>query len=138
MERGLEFPQPTNNQTEGNSPMMECGQSRKEATRGKTARLLTPKHCVKISTWNVQTLWDTANGLKLAREMERYGLEVLGVSECRYTGSGRMQIDDKTVIYSGRDDGLHRGGVALFCSKKAASALLEWEPIDQRVAGCQV
>ena len=78
--------------------MMECGQSREEATRRKPGRILTPKHSVKIGTWNVQTLCDTAKGLKLAREMDRYGLEILGVSECRYTGSGRTQVGDKTVI----------------------------------------
>ena len=119
--------------SEVNSPMTVCGQSRKEATRLKPGHILTSKHCVKIGTWNVQTLWDTAKGLKLAREMDRYGLEILGVSECRYTGAGRTQIDDKTVIYSGRSDGLHRDGVALFCSKRAAAALIEWEPIDERI-----
>ena len=125
---GLEFQQSANNQTEGDLPMMECRQSREEATRRNTARLLTPKYCVNIGTWNAQTLWETAKGLKLAREIDRYGLEVLGVIECTYTGSTRMQIADKTVIYSGRNDGLHRGGVALFCLKNSASALTEWAP----------
>ena len=132
-ELGLQLSQPVNLQTVGNSPMMACGQSRKEATCRKFGQVLTPKHSVKIGTWNVQTLLDTAKGLKLTREMDRYGIEILGVSECRYTGSGRTEIGDKTVIYSGRNDGLHRDGVALFCSKRAAAALIEWEPIDERL-----
>ena len=28
---------------------------------------------------------------------------------------------------------MHRDGVAIFCSKKAATALIEWEPIDERI-----
>ena len=130
---GQQLQQPASSQTDANSPMMVCGQSREEATRRNRGHILTPKHSVRIGTWNVQTLWDTAKGLKLAREMDRYGLEILGVSECRYTGSGRTKIGDKTVVYSGRSDGVHRDGVALFCSKKAATALIEWEPIDERI-----
>ena len=133
VEGDLQLPQPENSQTDVNSPMMVCGQSREEATRRTLGQILTPKHCVKIGTWNVQTLWDTAKGLKLAKEMDRYGLEILGVSECRYTGSGRTQIGDKSVVYSGRTDGIHREGVALFCSKNAIAALIEWEPIDGRM-----
>ena len=36
-------------------------------------------------------------------------------------------------MYSGRSDGIHRDGVALFYSKRAATALIEWEPIDERL-----
>ena len=130
---GQQLPQPAISQTAAHSPMMVCGQSREEATRRNRGHILTPKHSVRIGTWNVQTLWDTAKGLKLAQEMNRYGLEILGVTECRYTGSGRTEIGDKVVLYSGRSDGLHRDGVALFCSKRAAAALIEWEPIDERL-----
>ena len=130
---GQQLQQPAISQTDAHSPMMVCGQSREEATRRNRGHILTPKHSVRIGTWNVQTLWDTAKGLKPAQEMDRYGLEILGVSECRYTGSGRKEIGDKIVLYSGRSDGLHRDGVALFCSKRAAAALIEWEPIDKRL-----
>ena len=37
------------------------------------------------------------------------------------------------MIYSGRDDGMHRNGVAIMMSKLAESALLEWLPINNRI-----
>ena len=65
--------------------------------------------------------------------MDRYNLDLLGVAECRYTGSGRMMIEGKTVLYSGRADGMHRAGVALFCSRRLATSLLSWEPVSERL-----
>ena len=61
-------------------------------------------------------LKDTAKGVKLAKEMDRYEIDVLGVAECRYIGSDRVRIEDKEVLYSGKEDGRHSQGVALFCS----------------------
>ena len=71
--------------------------------------------------------------MKLPKEMDRHEIDVLGVSECRYTGSDRMRIEDKEVLYSGREDGRHYQGVALFCSKNAARCLTSWEPINERM-----
>ena len=65
--------------------------------------------------------------------MDRYENDVLGVAECRYTGSDRTTIEDKQVFYSGRDDGRHYQGVALFCSPFAAKCLTSWEPINERL-----
>ena len=114
------------------TPMTTHSQSRKE-TMGPNNSFLSPKHSVKIATWNVQTLNDTAKGVKLAREMDMYQIDVLGVAECRYTGSDQVRIEDKTVLYSGREDGRHYQGVALFCSKAAAVCLTSWEPINDRL-----
>ena len=88
---------------------------------------------MKFATWNVQTLNDCAKGIKLAKEMDRYKIDVLGVAECRYTGSDRITIEDKHVLYSGRDDNRHYQGVALFCSSFAARCLISWEPINERL-----
>ena len=42
-------------------------------------------------------------------------------------------IEDKHVLYSGRDDHRHYQGVALFCSSFAAKCLIAWEPISERL-----
>ena len=86
-----------------------------------------------FATWNVQTLNDCAKGIKLAKEMDRYKIDVLGVAECRYTGSDRTIIEDKHVVYSRRDNGRHYQGVALFCSPFAAKCLISYEPINERL-----
>ena len=44
---------------------------------------------------------------------EKVSAEVLGLSECRWTGSERKALSDETAIpYSGRDDP-HNSGIAL-------------------------
>ena len=56
--------------------------------------------------------------------MRWYNLHVLGVSESRWIGTGRLKtVSGETVLYSGRDDELHREGVAI----------MEWKPINSRL-----
>ena len=58
--------------------------------------------------------------------MEGYKLDILGISECRWTGAGRQRITSgQTVLYAG-DEKVHEGGVAIMMSKRAEKALMEW------------
>ena len=44
----------------------------------------------------------------------------MGISETHWTGQGKIQIDDgMSIIYSGRDDEIHREGVAIMLTKEA-------------------
>ena len=88
---------------------------------------------MNFGIWNVRTLNDPAKGPKLAKEMDRYNIDVLGVAESRYVGSDKVSIGNKQVLYSGRNDGRHTHGVALFCSSFASKCLLSWEPINERL-----
>ena len=61
--------------------------------------------------------------------MERYQLEILGISECRWTEAGRMKLaTGQTVIHSG-DETLHEGGVAIMFNQQAKRSLMEWTPV---------
>ena len=76
---------------------------------------------MKLAAWNLQTLNDSAKGIKLAKEMDRCHVDILGLSECRYLGSDRVVVEDKHVIFF-RQRGwtsLSRGGLVLLsaCSK---------------------
>jgi len=64
--------------------------------------------------------------------MQAYRLEVLGVSEMRWTGQGQFSSDSITVLYSGHND-QHTHGVEIFLSKGAASALIGWKPVSHRI-----
>ena len=39
----------------------------------------------------------------------------------------------ESVIFSGREDNIHRHGVAIMMTKKAKQALMEWKPISDRI-----
>ena len=101
--------------------------------RCATDTLLGPKTKISIGTWNVRTMNEASKLAQVIREMKRYRLDILGVSECRWTGSGRqVSHDGSTILYSGHED-THIRGVALVISKQKANTLLEWEPISDRI-----
>ena len=70
---------------------------------------------------------------EIAKEMENYRIDILGISENRWTGAGRMKMNSgQTIIYSG-DENLHERGVAMMISQQALKSLLEWTPINKRI-----
>ena len=68
--------------------MNGSGQSRKEAT-DRMEEVLHAKHKTRIGFWNVRTMYETGKLAQVTHEMKRYNLHILGISECRWTGSGR-------------------------------------------------
>ena len=67
----------------------------------------------------------------VAREMRNYNIDVLGISECRWAGFGQMRVQrGETLLYSGRDNDAHLSSVAMLLSKKAASCLISWSPVN--------
>ena len=106
------------------------GTSQQEARQGMNC-LLSTKHLTRVGSWNVRTLYESSKLRQVLKEMERYKLDILGISECRWTGSGKMTSQGHTVLYSGRNE--HTAGVAIIISKKNKKSLLEWNPIDDRI-----
>ena len=74
--------------------------------------LLNPKSNCNIGTWNVHTMYSTSTIAQVIKKMGNYKLDILGISECRWTGSGRMCTKSETgesytIIYSGQQDTHH-------------------------------
>ena len=114
--------------------MTQDGESRKEAILPTT--ILSTRATIKIGTWNVQTMYQAGKTAQVAKEMKAYGLDVLGISEARWTGSGHLTLDSGLrLLYSGHegDDAPHTEGVALMLSKKAQSSLIGWQPHGPRI-----
>ncbi|KAI0233499.1 hypothetical protein LSAT2_016251, partial [Lamellibrachia satsuma] len=71
---------------------------------------------------------------QVLREMENYKVELLCVSEARWIDSGKRTLSSgHTILYSGRTDNQHRGGVAIIVTRKVEKTLLEWKPINDRL-----
>ena len=100
-------------------------------------KLLSPKVCVKIGQWNVRTMFERGKCAQVVKEMRRYGISILGVSEMRWSSCGKvMTATGETVLYSGTcmDEGEHHErGVGLILSKDATQSLLELEPVSERI-----
>ena len=78
--------------------MTSCSGPKKLLTR----KLFNPRNSVKIGTWNVRTMYSIGTAQMLTAEMRRYQLDVLGVSESRWDGSGNIKLSTgETILYSG-------------------------------------
>ena len=86
--------------------MTDSGQSRKEVAVVTTGAV-SAKTTSLIGFWNVRTMYEQGRVAQVIAEMKRYKLDILGVSESRWTKSGRMKTTTgETVLYSGREVGL--------------------------------
>ncbi|KAK7107318.1 hypothetical protein V1264_015265 [Littorina saxatilis] len=109
-------------------------QSNPEAVRPTT--ILTTRTTTTIGTWNVRTMYETGKSAQVAAEMRRYNLNIMGISEARWTGSGQKRlISGELLLFSGheQEDAAHTQGVAMMLSKSAQGALLGWEAHGPRI-----
>uniref|UniRef100_A0A2C9L604 Endonuclease/exonuclease/phosphatase domain-containing protein n=1 Tax=Biomphalaria glabrata TaxID=6526 RepID=A0A2C9L604_BIOGL len=101
-----------------------------------STNLLTTKTSTRIGTWNIRILYDSGRINKVASEMRKYKIKVLGLSETRWNGSGLSNLTTgESIIYSGHEDLDHdlTQGVALLLSRETFKALLGWEPVSSRL-----
>ena len=113
--------------------MNGSGEIHKEATV-RIMKVLGTKTKTRIGFWNVRTLYQMGKLAQVTAEMRRYCLHFLGVSESRWTSSGRVKTSTgETVLHTGRDDNQHHEGVAIILKKGLEKYLLEWKPINSRL-----
>ena len=112
--------------------MTKVGESLREAHR-PTRSLASPKTTLTIGHWNVRSMYRGGAAAQIAREMDGYKLDILGISESRWTGADRKKMaTGQTIIYCG-DGEKHEGGVAIMISQEAVKSLMEWTPINKRI-----
>ena len=89
----------------------------------------------RIGNWNVRTLYAQGKTAQAAKAMREAKLQIMGISESRWCGSGKFILSTgETILYSGRDDEVHQHGVAIIMLiKDAAKALIYWAPVDERI-----
>ena len=69
-----------------------------------------------IGTWNVRSM--NQGKLEVVKqEMARVNIDILGVSELKWTGMGEFNSDDHYIYYCGQES-LRRNGVALIVNKR--------------------
>ena len=68
-----------------------------------------------IGTWNVRSM--NQGKLEVVKqEMERVNVNILGISELKWTGMGECNSDDHYISYCGQES-LRRNGVAIMVNK---------------------
>ena len=57
------------------------------------------------------------------QEMTRVNVDILGISELKWTGMGEFHLDDHYIYYCGQES-LRRDGVAIIVNKRVQNAVL--------------
>ena len=70
-----------------------------------------------VGTWNIRSM--NQGKLTVVRQkMARVNINILGISELKWTGTGEFNSDDHYIYYCGQES-LRRNGVATIVNKKS-------------------
>ena len=76
-----------------------------------------------IGTWNIRSM--NQEELEVVRqEMARMNINILGISELIWTGTGEFNSDDHYIYYCGKES-LRRNAVAIIVNKRAEMQYLD-------------
>ena len=85
-----------------------------------------------IGTWNVRTM-DQGKLDIMKSEMEMTGVDIMGISEMRWTGMEHFMSDEYEVYYCGQVT-LRRNGVAFICTDEIRRCVMGFNPVSDRIA----
>ena len=66
------------------------------------------------------------------QKMARVNINILGISELKWTGMGEFNSDDHYIYYCGQES-LRRNGVAIIVNKRVQNALLGYNLKNDRM-----
>ena len=83
---------------------------------GNGSQVQSSKQQYCIGTWNVRSM--NQGKLEVVKqEMGRVNIDILGISELKWTGIGEFNSDDHYIYYCGQES-LRRNGVAIMVKKR--------------------
>ena len=89
---------------------------------GDRSKVQCCKEQYSIGTWNVRSMnQDKLEVIK--QEMTRVNVDILGISELKWTGMGEFDSDDHYIYYCGQEP-VRKNGVALIVNKIVQSAVV--------------
>ena len=65
-------------------------------------------------------------------EIARVNIDILGISELKWTGMGELNLDDHYIYYCGQES-LRRNGIAIIVNKKVQNAVLGYNLKNDRM-----
>ena len=90
---------------------------------GDRSKIRCCKEQYGIGTWNVRSM--NQGKLKVGKqEMARVNVDILGISELKWTGMGEFNSDDHYIYYCGQES-LRRNGVAIIVNKESKMQYLD-------------
>ena len=86
---------------------------------------------IKIGMWNVRTMLQKGKLENIKKEMERTGTNILGLSEVRWRGAGKIPSDGYTLMYSGGESS--ERGVGILVDPKHTKTIKGYRAVSDRV-----
>ena len=87
---------------------------------GSKVQCYKEQYC--IGTWNVRSM--NQGKLEVVKqEIGRVNVDILGISELKWTGMGEFNSDDHYIYYCGQES-LRRNGVSIMVNKRVRNAVL--------------
>ena len=68
----------------------------------------------------------------IKQEMARVNVNILGISELKWTGMGEFKSDDHYIYYCGQES-LRRNGIAITVNKRVQNAVIECNLKNERM-----
>ena len=98
---------------------------------GDGSRVPRCKEQYCIGTWNVRSM--NLGKLEVVKqEMARVNVDILGISELKWTGMGENNSDDHYIYYCGQES-LRRNGVAIMVNRRVRNAVVGCSLKNDRV-----
>ena len=89
---------------------------------GDGSKIQSCKEQYCIVTWNVRSM--NQGKLEVVKqEMARRNIDILGISDLKWTGMGEFNSDNHYIYYRGQES-LRRNGVAIMVNKRVQNAVL--------------
>ena len=87
---------------------------------GSKVQCCKQQYC--MGTWNVMSM-NQGKFEVVKQEMARVNINILGISELRWTGMGEFNSDDHYISYCGQES-LRRNAVAIMINKRVRNEVL--------------
>ena len=98
---------------------------------GDRSKIQCCKEQYCIGTWNVRSM-NQGNLEVVKQEMARVNVNILGISELKWTGMGEFNSGDHYIYYCGQES-LRRNGVAIMVNKRVSNAVLGFNLKNNRM-----
>ena len=92
---------------------------------GNKVQYCKEQHC--IETWNVRSM-NQGKLKEVKQDILRVNVDILGISELKWTGMGEFNSDDHSIYYCGQES-LRTNGVALILNKSLKCSA--WEQSEK-------
>ncbi|XP_024891714.1 craniofacial development protein 2-like [Temnothorax curvispinosus] len=101
-------------------------------TGGKQPKVRQNQH-IKIGTWNVRGLLQLGKRETVESEMQRCGVDILGLSETHLKDNGHFKTGNGNMIFLAGNGERSNNGVGFIVAKNLRDCVLGYEAIDDRI-----